>query len=74
MNSDLIQAEIREATDGCEIRSWFWQADMHTMQKGGRHPALCVTVWMFGAGVYEPPVLGRGGDAEPQMWSAGAPL
>lgn len=66
VNCDLIQAEIREATDGCEIRSCFWQTDMNTMQKGGHHPTHCATVWLFGAGVYEPPVFQRG-YAEPQM-------
>lgn len=67
VNCDLIQAEIREATDGWwKIRSCFWQTDMNTMQKGGHHPTHCVTVWLFSPGLYEPPVFRRG-YAEPQM-------
>lgn len=62
VNCDLIQAEIREVTDGCKIRSSFWQTYMHTMQEGGHHPALCATEQLFGGGVHEHLVFQRTSD------------
>lgn len=54
VNCNLIQAEKRELSDGCEIRSSFWSTDIDTIQKGGHHPVHCVTEWLFSACVWTP--------------------
>lgn len=70
VNCDLIQAEIREATDGCEIRSCF---DRQTWTQCRKEVTTLLIVWLCDClvPVYMNPQC-FGEDMQNLRWSGGA--